>query len=128
MGKLKKVLATTVTSVLALAMMQALAAPASAAVATSGATIGNGITTTDLSAVGMTKEKLAQALGGTNFTVSNVTYSGAPEQAGAIHIVDPAVVSFNDMPSLISRRTAAANRQTDLAPVVRTPKSLPING
>ena len=96
MGKLKKVLATAVTSVLALAMMQALAAPASAAVATSGATIGNGITTTDLSAVGMTKEKLAQALAGANFTVSNVTYSGAPEQAGAIHIVDPAVVSFND--------------------------------
>lgn len=60
------------------------------------ATVADGITTTDLAAVGMTPAALAGALVGPGVTVSNVTYSGAPAQAGSIHVVDPAVVSFND--------------------------------
>ncbi|MFM5905732.1 MAG: choice-of-anchor L domain-containing protein, partial [Micrococcales bacterium] len=95
-GKLKKVLAGLATTSLAVAMLQGLTTPAVAAVPTNGATIGNGITTTDLAAAGMTPTLLAQALAGTNFSVSNVKYTGAPQQAGKIHIVDPAVVSFND--------------------------------
>ncbi len=60
------------------------------------ATVGNGLTTTDLSAVGMSPGALASTLVGAGVTVSNVTYSGANAQAGLIHLVDPAVVSFND--------------------------------
>ena len=60
------------------------------------ATVGNGITTTDLTAVGMSPAALAGALVGPGVSVSNVTYSGAPAQAGSIHVLDPAVVSFND--------------------------------
>src|SRR5512139_3108775 len=70
------------------------ASPAGAA--TAAATVGNGLTTTDLTAPGMTADALAAALVGPGVTVSNVTYSGAPSQAGLIHLVDPAVVSFND--------------------------------
>lgn len=59
-------------------------------------TVGDGLTTTDLGAVGMSPGTLASALVGPGVTVSNVTYSGASAQAGLIHLVDPAVVSFND--------------------------------
>lgn len=68
------------------------AAPAAAA----AATVGNGLTTTDLATVGMSPTALATALVGDGVTVSNVTYSGSPAQAGTIHLLDPAVVSFND--------------------------------
>lgn len=73
----------------------ALVAPAGTAHAAT-VTVANGITTTDLNAVGMSPTSLAQALVGTGVTVSNVSYVGANAQAGAIHVVDPAVVSFND--------------------------------
>ncbi len=72
--------------------------PAAAAPAVGGAAaaVGNGLTTTDLSAVGMSPASLAGTLVGPGVTVSNVTFSGANAQAGTIHVVDPAVVSFND--------------------------------
>jgi len=69
--------------------------PASPALA-AAASVGNGITTTDLSAPGMTPLALATALVGTGVTVSNATFTGLPGQAGLVHVVDPAVVSFND--------------------------------
>ena len=76
----------------------ATAAPAVPAVGGGGAaaTVGNGLTTTDLAAVGATPAGLASTLVGPGVSVSNVTYTGAPAQAGTIHLVDPAVVSFND--------------------------------
>ena len=79
----------------------ALAVTAMAGVATTPAdaataTVGNGLTTTDLASVGMTPRTLASALVGPGVTVSNVTYSGSDAQAGLVHLVDPAVVSFND--------------------------------
>ena len=60
------------------------------------ATVGNGITTADLASVGVTPAALAASLVGDGVTVSNVSYTGAAAQAGTIHVVDPAVVSFND--------------------------------
>lgn len=72
-----------------------LAVPMSSASAAT-ATVGNGLTTTDLNAIGMSPNTLASALVGSGVTVSNVTYSGSNAQAGTIHVVDPAVVSFND--------------------------------
>lgn len=60
------------------------------------ATVGNGITTADLTSPGITPSALASSLVGTGVTISNVTYSGAATQAGSLHVVDPAVVSFND--------------------------------
>lgn len=80
---------------LALGGLVGLAGPATPAQA-AAAGVGNGLTTTDLSAVGMTPAGLASSLVGPGVTVSNVTYSGASAQAGLIHLVDPAVVSFND--------------------------------
>lgn len=70
------------------------------------ATVGNGLTTTDLGAVGMSPSTLASTLVGPGVTVSNVTYSGANAQAGLIHLVDPAVVSFNDGVTLSSGNIA----------------------
>jgi hypothetical protein len=72
-----------------------LALPATTAWAAT-ATVGNGVTTTDLNSVGVTPTTLASTLVGSGVTVSNVTYSGANPQAGLLHVVDPAVVSFND--------------------------------
>lgn len=74
------------------------AAPAGGGAAGGGAAavVGNGLVTTDLNAVGMSPAALAGALVGPGVTVSNVTYTGASAQAGTIHLVDPAVVSFND--------------------------------
>lgn len=60
------------------------------------ATVGNGITTTDLNAVGVSPTALAQTLVGSGVSISNVTYAGLNTQAGTIHVADPAVVSFND--------------------------------
>ena len=60
------------------------------------ATVANGLTTTDLNAIGMTADMLATDLAGTGVSVSNVTFKGAYAQAGRIHLADPAVVSFND--------------------------------
>lgn len=60
------------------------------------AIVGNGLTTTDLSAPGMSPLSLAQTLVGQGITVSNATFVGHNAQAGLIHLVDPAVVSFND--------------------------------
>ena len=74
----------------------AAVSPAAAAGGGAMATVPNGITTTDLAAVGMSPTTLAQDLAGAGVTVSNVTYTGAKQQAGRIHVVDPAVVSFND--------------------------------
>lgn len=75
----------------------ALAPPLTATpAAAAAASVGNGITTTDLAAVGMSPEALTAALVGPGVTVSNVTYTGALAQAGTVHVVDPAVVSFND--------------------------------
>lgn len=71
-------------------------APAQGGGGGAAATVADGITTTDLAAVGMSPAALAAALVGPGVTVSNVTYSGADAQAGSIHVVDPAVVSFND--------------------------------
>lgn len=78
--------------------LTALAAVAPQASSAGGAlaTVGNGITTTDLNAIGVTPAALAQSLVGTGVTVSNVTFSGDNAQAGLVHVVDPAVVSFND--------------------------------
>lgn len=59
-------------------------------------TVPNGITTTDLAAVGMSPALLAGDLAGAGVTVTNVKYTGANAQAGRVHAVDPAVVSFND--------------------------------
>lgn len=73
-----------------------LGMPRPAAAATAPVVVGNGLTTTDLSAVGMTPAGLAAALVGPGVSVSNVQYAGANAQAGLIHLVDPAVVSFND--------------------------------
>jgi len=44
----------------------------------------------------MSPATLAGDLAGPGVTVSNVTYKGANAQAGRIHVLDPAVVSFND--------------------------------
>lgn len=73
-----------------------LGLPRPAGAATAPVVVGNGLTTTDLSAVGMTPAGLAAALVGPGVSVSNVQYAGANAQAGLIHLVDPAVVSFND--------------------------------
>jgi hypothetical protein len=102
-------LAVVATAALALAMPSAASAeggvlgpgtnPPEVAPAAGGgaaATVADGITTTDLSAVGLSPTALAGALVGPGVTVSNVTYSGASAQAGTIHVADPAVVSFND--------------------------------
>lgn len=76
---------------LAATMLAVTAAPAHAA----AATVGNGITTRDLSVVGTTPTSLAQELAGPGVVVSNVSYSGAAMQAGTVDLLDPAVVSFN---------------------------------
>ena len=86
-------MAVIAATALGMVVLPPATAPAAAAAA---ALVGNGITTTDLSAVGISPTALAAALVGGGVTVSNVTYSGALAQAGAIHVVDPAVVSFND--------------------------------
>ncbi len=60
------------------------------------ATVGNGITTTDLNAIGMSATALATDLMGPGVTgISNVTYTGDHAQAGTVDLLDPAVVSFN---------------------------------
>jgi hypothetical protein len=69
--------------------------PAAPAAGGAAASVGNGLSTTDLNAVGMSPAALAAALVGPGVSVSNVTFSGANAQAGTIHLVDPAVVSFN---------------------------------
>ncbi|MFN8018875.1 MAG: choice-of-anchor L domain-containing protein [Acidimicrobiales bacterium] len=83
-----------------LAITSTTAGTAAAAPAAGGggaaATVANGIATTDLAAVGASPSGLASSLVGPGVTVSNVTYTGAPAQAGLLHVVDPAVVSFND--------------------------------
>ena len=86
------VLARVLVAVLVAGLAAAPVTPVRAA----AATVGNGISTTDLAAVGMTADMLAADLAGPGVTVSNVTYTGAAAQAGRIHLVDPAVVSFND--------------------------------
>jgi hypothetical protein len=70
--------------------------------ANSGATsVTNGITTVDLTnpAV-LTPTALANMLVGVNSTgissVTNAKFTGNPVQLGTVHVVDPAVVSFND--------------------------------
>ncbi len=68
--------------------------PSSADAAT--ATVANGITTTDLNAVGMSAASLAASLVGPGVSVSNATFTGSNIQAGTVHVQDPAVVSFND--------------------------------
>ena len=79
-------------------MVAGLALPSAALGAT--ATVPNGLTTWYLGMPGpggtVTAAGLAQDLAGTGVTVSNVTFTGAPTQAGYIHLVDPAVVSFTD--------------------------------
>ena len=70
------------------------ATPSTANAAT--ATVGNGLTTTDLNSVGVSAASLAASLVGPGVSVSNATFSGNGIQAGLVHIVDPAVVSFND--------------------------------
>ena len=70
------------------------ATPSTASAAT--ATVGNGLTTTDLNSVGVSAASLAASLVGPGVSVSNATFSGNGIQAGLVHIVDPAVVSFND--------------------------------
>jgi len=79
-------------ALIATALVGTSVSPAQAATAT----VGNGLTTTSLAAVGMSPTSLASALVGPGVTVSNVSYTGANAQAGTIHVVDPAVVSFND--------------------------------
>lgn len=82
-------------SVVAATSLIAVAVPVSPASAAT-ATVGNGLITTDLNAVGMSPLALAQALVGPGVTVSNPAFTGNNAQAGTIHLVDPAVVSFND--------------------------------
>jgi len=84
------------------------AMPASAATTT----VGNGLTTTDLSSVGMSPSVLASSLVGPGVSVSNVTYSGSNGQAGLIHVVDPAVVSFNDGVILSSGTSPTSSART----------------
>ena len=84
------------SAILACSLILALFGFVPAAHAASAATVPNGISTTDLNAIGMTPTLLAQDLAGAGVTVSNVKFTGANAQAGRIHIVDPAVVSFND--------------------------------
>jgi hypothetical protein len=73
-------------------LVGAVAPPAGAATAI----VGNGLTTTDLNAPGTSAASLAASLVGSGVTVSNATFTGNNVQAGTIHVVDPAVVSFND--------------------------------
>ncbi|MEZ5133542.1 MAG: choice-of-anchor L domain-containing protein [Acidimicrobiales bacterium] len=87
-----RIIVAAATLLLMGALVAIPASPASAA----AATVGNGITTTDLSAPGMSPSALASALVSPGVSVSNVTFSGADAQAGLLHVVDPAVVSFND--------------------------------
>jgi hypothetical protein len=91
-GMRDAVVRLSVVVLVASALTGATSMPAGAATAT----VGNGLTTTDLNAVGMSPGALASALVGPGVTVSNVSHSGANLQAGLIHLVDPAVVSFND--------------------------------
>jgi len=81
-------------SLLAVGVMAVGAIPAPAGAAT--AVVGNGLTTTDLNAPGSGAASLAASLVGPGVSVSNATFTGNHVQAGTIHIVDPAVVSFND--------------------------------
>ncbi len=109
-GRLRSVMARI--SVLALIATTGVAAvvgsPARAAAPGGAATVGNGLTTVDLGAVGMSPTALASTLVGTGVSVSNVTFTGANAQAGTIHLVDPAVASFNDAVILSSGNIADA--------------------
>lgn len=58
--------------------------------------VPNGLSTTDLNAAGMSPATLASALVGPGVSVSNVSFTGNNAQGGLGHLVDPAVVSFND--------------------------------
>lgn len=80
------------TSLLVVGMLASGGSPVGAATAV----VPNGLTTVDLNAPGSNAGTLAAALVGTGVQVSNATFTGDPVQAGTIHIVDPAVVSFND--------------------------------
>src|SRR5450631_1098247 len=90
---MKRVVSTVLAAVLLSGVGVSVAQP-SAGAATP--TVGNGLTTTDMNAVGMTAASLASSLVGPGVTVSNATFTGSNVQAGLVHIVDPAVVSFND--------------------------------
>lgn len=80
----------------ALGLMPGLVLVDAPVASAAAATVGNGISTTDLGVVGVTPASLAGALVGTGVSVSNATFTGANAQAGLIHVVDPAVVAFND--------------------------------
>lgn len=92
LGNSKRFVAALAASAMVAGVLLLPPAAANAA----GATVANGLSTTDLNAVGMSPAALAGDLAGPGVTVSNVTYTGANSQAGRIHVVDPAVVSFND--------------------------------
>lgn len=90
---MRKIAITLMSTVLAAGVgVASTARPAAAA----AAVVGNGLTTTDLSAPGMTASTLASALVGSGVMVSNATFTGSSVQGGLVHLVDPAVVSFND--------------------------------
>lgn len=77
-------------------MVVGLLASGGAPVGAATAVVGNGLSTTDLNAPGASAANLAASLVGSGVSVSNASFTGDPVQAGTIHIVDPAVVSFND--------------------------------
>jgi len=91
-SRMRRAVLAAMSVVVAVVVSAATPTPASAAMAS----VGNGLTTTDLNAVGMSAATLAQALVGSGVTVTNATFTGNRAQAGLIHLVDPAVVSFND--------------------------------
>ncbi len=67
--------------------------------ATGAATVGNGLTTSDLNSIGMSANTLASLLidPASGITgINSVVFTGNKNQAGSIHVVDPNVVSFND--------------------------------
>jgi hypothetical protein len=88
---MKQIFATIATALLAvLAALQPIANASAANV-----TVPNGITTTDLNAVGVTATSLATQLAGAGVSISNVVYHGDNAQAGQVSIVDPQVAGFN---------------------------------
>ena len=84
----------------ALLMVVSMVAASPASQAAGGTpVVGNALATTDLSAPGASAAILANLLipGGSGITgISNVSFVGANNQAGSIHLVDPNIVSFND--------------------------------
>lgn len=85
-----------IVSVVLIGLITSIIGGVPSAYAASAAVVGNGIVTTDLNAIGMSPATLAQDLAGAGITVSNVVFKGSKAQAGRIHVLDPAVVSFND--------------------------------